>query len=132
MTTYRFNIDNWSMPEIEHAKPTKWGWTVYYPKEFILGKFIDIGWGTFINAEHGVIIKKRTQIGPFCAILSSNSINNKIGQIIIGKNVRIGAYTLILPGPIIPDNAFVRARSLVYPGFKFTFYRNNTGIQEIL
>lgn len=104
---------HWVSPKIVHGKPNKYGWVVYYPEGFKLSKNTDIGWGTFINAKYGVSIGEGTQIGPYCVITSANTINNSFGFIKIGKNVLIGAYTLILPNRNIADGAFIKARSVV-------------------
>ena len=98
-----------------HGKPTKWGWVPYYPEGITIGKNSDIGWASFINGKYGVIIGEGTQIGPYTGILSANTINNTFGSIKIGKNVRIGSHSLILPNTNIPDNAFIRAYSLITP-----------------
>jgi len=106
-------FSNWQMPEILHGQQTKYGWVVLFPENLILSKHVDIGYGTFINAKHGVIIAEEVEIGPYCCILSDNSINNKSGCIIINSGVKIGAYSLILPNSIIKRNSFIKARSNV-------------------
>lgn len=114
---------NWIFPEFKHGIPTKFGWTVYYPENFILGKYTDLGWGTFINSQYGVEICDHTQIGPFCSILSGNTINDKYERIIIGKNVKIGSYTLVLPGSIIKDDTYIKAKSIVYEKRGITYVK---------
>lgn len=108
----RFN--DWKFPEILHGLPTEYGWIVYHPKKFNLYKYVDIGWGTFINSKHGVEIHEDVQIGPYCSILSDNTIDNQKGKITIGKGAKIGAYSLILPNVTINPNEFIKARSIVY------------------
>lgn len=107
------NKKNWIMPEIKHAIPNQFGWVVYYPEKFNLAKYVDIGWGCFLNAHYGIEIEEDVHIGPYCCILSDNSINQTRGKIKICKGARIGAYTLILPNIIIKENAFIGARSIV-------------------
>jgi len=103
----------WQPPEIIHGKPTQYGWVVYHPQNLLLGNFTDIAYGTFINATHGIEIGEGTEIGPYCSILSANTINGTEGRIKIGKGCRIGAYSLILPNVVIGDNVFVKARSIL-------------------
>jgi acetyltransferase-like isoleucine patch superfamily enzyme len=109
----RKRFKNWEFPEIINGQPTIYGWTVINSKKFTLGRFTDIAFGCFINAKYGVEIEEDVQIGPFCAILSDNSINNTHGKIKIGKGSRIGAYTLILPNVEILPNSFIKARSII-------------------
>lgn len=110
----RFNKDTWRFPLIQHAIPTEWGWVVLYPQKFNLQRFVDIGWGTFINARYGVELNEECQIGPYSSILSDNTIDNQNGKVIIGKGAKIGAYSLILPNVIINPGEFIKARSIVY------------------
>ena len=103
----------WQHPKIEHAKPTIYGWVIYQPEKFLLGENTDIGWGCFIQAEYGVEIGAGTQIGGGTYIYSKDTQRNKRGKVIIGKNVRIGAHCLILPGVEIPNGAKIPAKSIV-------------------
>ena len=109
----KYRFPNWKMPEIRHGVPTIYGWMVLNPAGLRLAKFTDIGWGTFINARYGVTIEEEVEIGPFCAILSDNSINGTCGLIVIGKGAKIGAYSLILPNVLIEAGTFIKARSIV-------------------
>lgn len=104
----------WFLPYIEHGKLTKWNWCVYHPKHLELGNNVDIGMFTFINAKCGVIIEDNVQIGGGCKIYSENTINNMKGQIIIRKNAKIGANSVILPGVEIKENTLIPALSVVY------------------
>jgi acetyltransferase-like isoleucine patch superfamily enzyme len=103
----------WQPPKIEHAKPTKYGWTIYYPQYFKLGENTDIGWGCFIQCEHGVEIGDNTQIGGGTYVYSKDTQRNKRGKVKIGRNVKIGAHCLILPGVEIPDHTKIPAKSIV-------------------
>lgn len=112
MNSKRFK--NWKFPIIQHAIPTEYGWVCYYPEKFNLSKYTDIGWGCFLNARYGIEIGKDVQIGPYCSILSDNTINGQKGKIIIEDGAMIGSYSLVLPNVIICSGEFMRSRSIVY------------------
>ena len=103
----------WKRPKIKHGKPTKYGWTVYYPDNFRMGVEVDIGWGTFMQADSGVEIGDGVQIGGGCHIYSVNSIDGTSGRVVIKGGARIGAHSVILPGVTIGSHAVVGAMSLV-------------------
>lgn len=103
----------WLRPQIEHGIPTKFGYTVYYPLNLVLGENIDIGWGTFIQAAAGVIIEDNVQIGGGCYIYSNNTIDGYKGVVHISEGARIGACTVILPNVKIGKNALIGAQSLI-------------------
>ncbi|MCD6108941.1 MAG: hypothetical protein J7J89_05705, partial [Thermoplasmata archaeon] len=42
-----------------------------------LGKYVDIGAFTYINARYGVEIEDNVQIGSHCSIYSHSTIDNK-------------------------------------------------------
>jgi len=108
--------NTWIKPEIVHGKPTKYGYTVYYPDSFILEPNTDIGCGTVIQAEHRVRIREGSQVGGNCCIYSTNSEDGTSGRVYIGANVNIGTDTTILPDVVIEDGARVGAKSLVKEG----------------
>jgi acetyltransferase-like isoleucine patch superfamily enzyme len=103
----------WKMPEIVDMKPTKWGWVVQYPERFKLGKYTDIGYGTYINSNNGVVIEDDVQIGSHVSIYSENSIDATWGLVILKKGCMIGAHSVILPCVVIGEDAKVGAFSLV-------------------
>lgn len=106
-------MKDWTMPDIRHLVPTKLGWCVSNPIGLKLGKFTDIGYGTYIQAEYGVEIGDNTQIGSHVSIYSKNTIDGTKGAVVIGKDVRIGSHALILPGVTIEDGAFIKAYQIV-------------------
>ena len=99
--------------KIKHLKPTKWGWVVSYPKGLQLGKNVDIGYGTYIQAQSGVWIEEDVEIGAYCCIYSRSSIDDKIGCVIIKSGAKIGAHSTIWPGVKIGKNSIVGAHSMV-------------------
>lgn len=108
----------WKFPVIKNNVVTKWGWAVSHVENFTMGKNTDIGFSTYIQAEHRVVIQDNVQIGAHCSIYSKNTIDNTHGRIIIESNACIGAGTVILPKKdgtdlIIGRNSKVGAMSLV-------------------
>jgi len=104
---------NWKKPEIEDGKPTKWGWIVKGIKNFELGKNTDIGAFVYINAVEGVIIEDNAQIGGGVKIYSVSTIDGKRGKVVLKKNCKIGANSVIMPGITIGENSIVGALSFV-------------------
>ena len=87
---------------------------VGYPEGLKLGRNVDIGAFTYINARFGVHIGHNVQIGAHCSIYSHNTINNTEGKVIIRRGAKIGANSVILPGVIIKPNQLIPAGSVVY------------------
>jgi acetyltransferase-like isoleucine patch superfamily enzyme len=104
---------NWKLPKIQEGKLTKWNWLVLHKKNLKLGYKTDIGAFTLINAEKGVIIEDLVQIGAHCSIYSVSTIDNKKGKIVLKKNCKIGAYSLIMPGVKVGENSIIGAFSFV-------------------
>ena len=111
MSPNRFS--QWKPPAIRHGKLTKYNWLVQYPKGLRLGRETDIGAFTYINAQHGVIIGDRAQIGSHTSIYSVSTIDNKTGTVQIGRNCRIGSHCVVMPGVTVGDNAVIGAMSFV-------------------
>ena len=110
--------DNWTAPDLtppagETIVTTKYGWAVQHPEHLTLGKHVDIGYGTYINARFGVRIGDDVEIGGGCHIYSHNSIDDCGGIIILEEGCKIGAHCVILPGVSIGKDAVVGAMSLV-------------------
>ena len=110
-TKQRF--ENWEYPEVEDGKLTKYNWLVQYKDNLSLGFKTDIGAFTYINAKHTVIIEDYVQIGSHCSIYSISTIDNKIGQVILKQNCKIGSHSVIMPGVTVGKNAIVGAFSFV-------------------
>ena len=111
MTDERFK--NWKFPEIEEGKLTKYNWMVQNKDGLKLGYKTDIGAFTYINAKYKVIIEDFVQIGSHCSLYSESTIDNKVGQIILKKNCKIGSHSVIMPGVTIGENAVIGAFSFV-------------------
>jgi len=104
---------NWKYPKIKEGKLTKYNWMVQYKKGLKLGKKTDLGAFVYINAKNGVIIGDEVQIGSHCSIYSISTIDNKAGKVILKKNCKIGAHSLIMPGVTVGENSIIGAFSFV-------------------
>lgn len=104
---------NWKQPKFNKNDLTKWNWMCQYNKNLILGKYVDIGSFTYINAHFGVEIEDEVQIGSHCSIYSHSTIDNKKGKVLIKKGAKIGTHTTIMPGVTIGENAVIGAYSFV-------------------
>ncbi|MFA5953746.1 MAG: acyltransferase [Candidatus Pacearchaeota archaeon] len=105
--------DKWKLSKIEHGKLTKYNFLVHYPEGLTLGKYIDISQFVYIQSRMGVIIEDDVEIGPFTAILSESTIDNKSGLIKICKGAKIGTHSTIMPNVTIGENSIIGAYSLV-------------------
>jgi len=103
----------WKKPIIKHGKLTKYNYIVQYPENLKLGKNFDISTFVYINSHYGVEIQDNVQIGPHSSILSHSTIDSKKGRIILKKNCRIGAHSVVMPGVTVGENAIVAAFSFV-------------------
>jgi len=103
----------WIKPIYDDNGMTQWYWRVIYVENFKLGERVEIGSFTIIDAKEGVTIEDNVKIGWSCSILSNSTIDNKKGKIILKKDCKIGANSVILPGIIVGENATVGANSLV-------------------
>lgn len=108
---------NWPPPDIEDRVPTQWLWVVMYKDGFVNGVGTDIGAYTVIQAQAGVEIGDRAEIGSHCSILSVSTISPTdepiVGKVVIGEDAMIGANSVIMPGVTIGRGAIVGALSLV-------------------
>jgi len=111
MKSRRFK--NWQPPTFDERNMTKWNWMCQHHENLKLGKYVDIGAFTYINAKYGVEIEDNVQIGSHCSIYSHSTIDNKKGKIIIRKNARIGSHSIIMPGITIGENSIIGAFSFV-------------------
>ena len=98
---------------MREGKLTRWNWMVQHAKNLKMGKRIDIGAFTYINARHGVVIEDGVQIGSHCSIYSVSTIDLVEGKVTLKKNCKIGSHSVILPGVTIGENSIVGALSLV-------------------
>jgi len=104
---------DWMEPEYDEMGMTRWFWRVSHREHFKLGKNVEIGSFTMIDARNGVVIEDGVKIGFGCAILSHSSIDQKAGKVILRKGCKVGANTVIMPGVSIGEAAVVGSNSFV-------------------
>lgn len=110
---YNKRFSNWTSPEIADGELTKYNWLVQNKQGLKLGYKTDIGAFTYINAKAGVVIEDFVQIGSHCSIYSISTIDEKIGEVVLRTNCRIGSHSVIMPGVTIGENAVIGAHSFV-------------------
>lgn len=103
----------WEGPKFDEKGLTQWYWRVLHPENFKLGKSVQIGSFTAIDAMEGVEIEDDVKIGFGCVILSYSSIDRKGGKVLLKRNCKIGSNTVIMPRIIVGENAVVGANSFV-------------------
>jgi acetyltransferase-like isoleucine patch superfamily enzyme len=103
----------WITPEFDAIGMTQWGWRVTHRDNFKLGKNVEIGSFTMIDARNGVTVEDDVEIGFGCIILSYSSIDNKSGRVILKKKCKIGANSVVMPGVEVGEGAIVSSNSLV-------------------
>ncbi|MFH1101112.1 MAG: acyltransferase [Methanobacteriota archaeon] len=111
MSEKRF--ENWQYPTFDEKNMTRWNWMCQHHENLKLGKDVDIGAFTYINAKCGVTIKENVQIGSHCSIYSESTIDQKEGAVVIGENCRIGTHSVVMPGVIIGKHSVIGAFSFV-------------------
>jgi acetyltransferase-like isoleucine patch superfamily enzyme len=103
----------WHNPIIREKKLTRWNWMVQGAKKLTVGKNVDIGAFSYINAQCGVILEDDVQIGSHCSLYSVSTIDSKKGRIILKRNAKIGSHSVVMPGVSIGKNSTVGAFSFV-------------------
>ena len=111
MKTDRFA--QWSPPEIEEGRLTKYHWLVQNKAGLKLGHRTDIGAFTYINAKAGVVIEDEVQVGSHCSIYSVSTIDEKEAPVVLRRNCKIGTHSSVMPGVTVGENSVVGAHSFV-------------------
>jgi len=106
-------FENWEYPEFDEKGITKWNWMCQHHENLKLGKNVDVGAFTYINAKFGVEISENVEIGSHCSIYSLSTIDNKKGKIIIKENAKISSHCTIMPCVTIGKNSIIGAHSFV-------------------
>ncbi len=104
----------YEQPVIKHGVPTRWGWVVLYPEGLTMPKdnWVDIGYGTLIQAKCGVWIGGGVQIGAGVRIYSESTIDDEQEEVVIKRGACIGANSVIMPGAKIGE--FVKIGALTF------------------
>ena len=84
-----------------------------YPENLEIGRNVDVGAFTYIQAEAGVILEDDVQLGGGVKVYSVSTINGTRGKVVIKKGACVGANSVVLPGVTIGEKAVVGALSLV-------------------
>jgi len=106
-------FENWEMPEFSEQGMTKWHWKCQYHENLKLGKQVDIGAFSYINAKYKVELEDDVQIGAHCSLYSVSTIDGKQGKITIRKNAKVGTHSVVMPGVTIGQNSIIGAFSFV-------------------
>lgn len=109
----RNQFKNWKPPKFDKDGMTKWNWMCQYHENLKLGKYVDIGAFSYINAKYGIELHNCVQIGSHCSLYSISTIDDKKGKIIIKKGARIGTHSIVMPGVTIGRNSVIGAFSFV-------------------
>jgi acetyltransferase-like isoleucine patch superfamily enzyme len=115
---------NWKQPEFDGngwAFTTgqnvydviNFNWLCFHSENMKIGKDVDVGAFTLIQAAYGVELGDDVEIGPHCYICSHSTIDDKKGKVIIKKGAKIGAHSVVMPGVTIGENTIVGALSFV-------------------
>ncbi len=104
---------NWKPPRFDRNDMTKWHWKCQNHKNLKMGKGVDVGAFTYLNAKHGVELEDDVQIGSHCSLYSISTIDNKKGKILIKKNAKLGTHSVVMPGVTVGENSIIGAFSFV-------------------
>lgn len=104
---------DWKPPEFDANGMTKWNWNCQHHENLKLGKMVDVGIFSYINAKNGIYIEDHVQIGSHCSIYSVSTVDNKEGPVILHENCRIGTHSVVMPNVTIGKNSIIGAFSFV-------------------
>ena len=104
---------DWKPPTFDERGMTKWNWMCIHPENLEIGRNVDVGAFTLIQAEEGVTLEDDVQIGGGCKIYSVDTIGGTRGKVVIERGACVGSNSVVLPGVTVGENAVVGALSLV-------------------
>ena len=106
-------IEKRSSPKFDEYGMTQWFWRVINRENFKLGKHVEIGSFTIIDAKNSVSIEDNVKIGWSCTIMSNSTIDERKGRVTLKEGCKIGANSVIFPNITIGKNSVVGANSVV-------------------
>jgi acetyltransferase-like isoleucine patch superfamily enzyme len=109
----RWKNRKWVPPTFNESGLTRWFWIAQHPQHLKIGKYVDIGAFTYMNALYGIELEDFVQIGSHSSIYSISTIDGKKGKVIIKRNARIGCHCVIMPDVTIGENSIIGAFSFV-------------------
>jgi len=109
----RWKNKKWMPPTFNESGLTKWFWMVQHPQNLKIGKYVDIGAFTYMNALYGIELEDFVQIGSHCSIYSISTIDGKKGKVVIKRNARIGSHCVVMPGVTVGENSIIGAFSFI-------------------
>ncbi len=109
----RKQFKNWKLPEFDRNGMTRWNWQCQHHQNLKLGKYVDIGVFSYINAKYRVELQDYVQIGSHCSLYSISTIDNKKGKILIKRNAKIGTHSVVMPGVTVGRNSIIGAFSFI-------------------
>jgi acetyltransferase-like isoleucine patch superfamily enzyme len=86
---------------------------VQHPQNLKIGKYVDIGAFTYMNALYVIELEDFVQIGSHCSIYSISTIDGRKGKVVIRRNARIGSHCIVMPGVTIGENSIIGAFSFI-------------------
>ena len=107
---------HWLLIPSHQARPRKWvNWFVnpFYHKK---GKHVVIRRRTRMD----VLPFNKFEIGDYSTIEDFSTINNGVGDVIIGKQTRIGMSSVLI-GPVTVGNNVILAQNIVMSGLNHTY-----------
>lgn len=109
-----FDEDGWAYKNnLMVVDKRSFGWRCQHSYKLCLGKNVDVGCFSYMNAKFGITIEDDVQIGSHCSIYSENTENDTHGHVFIGKGSLIGSHSLILPNACISRFTKIRAYSII-------------------
>jgi acetyltransferase-like isoleucine patch superfamily enzyme len=109
----RWKNRKWVPPTFNEYGLTKWFWMVQYSQNLKIGKYVDVGAFTYMNALYGIELEDFVQIGSHCSIYSISTIDGRKGKVVIRKNARIGSHCVVMPEVTIGENSIIGAFSFI-------------------
>jgi len=105
--------NKYQKPKFNRYGLTQWYWLARHHQNLKLGRNTQIGPFTALDCQEGLIIEDNVKIGFHSTIITFSAIDNKKGPVILKRNCKIGAGSIIMPKVTIGENSIVGANSFV-------------------